>query len=44
MAHASGVMSLICQLVIKGKMVVVTIDHVENAINELLGQDRFIEP
>ena len=26
------------------KMVVITIDVVENAINELLGQERFIEP
>ena len=26
------------------KMVIVTIDIVETAINELLGQDRFIEP
>ena len=26
------------------RLVVLTIDHVETAINELLGEDRFIEP
>lgn len=36
--------SIVLDYIAQQKMVVVTIDHVENAINDLLGWDRFIEP
>lgn len=36
--------STVLDYIAQQKMVVVNIDHVENAINDLLGWDRFIEP
>jgi len=36
--------ALVLDYVAKKGMVVITIDHVETAINKLLGEDRFIEP
>ena len=36
--------STVLDYIAEQKMVVVTVDHVETAINELFGWDRFIEP
>jgi predicted lipase len=36
--------SVVLDYIAEQKMVVVTIDVVENAINSLLGWDRFVEP
>ena len=36
--------SLVLDHIASKSMVGITVDHVETAINELLGEDRFIEP
>ena len=36
--------SLVLDHIARKSMVGITVDHVEAAINELLGEDRFIEP
>lgn len=36
--------SLVLDAIARKSMVGMTVDHVETAINELLGEDRFIEP
>ena len=36
--------SLVLDHIANKSMVTITVDHVEAAINELLGEDRFIEP
>jgi hypothetical protein len=35
---------LVLDYIAANRMVMVTIDHVEEAVNSLLGEDRFIEP
>ncbi len=36
--------SLVLDYIARKSVVGITVDHVETAINELLGEDRFIEP